>query len=252
MDPFIENQWWRNFHSRMIPEVADLLAVQIRPRYLAVVEEHVYLTKEPDIVESRIPDVSVLRTDTDAELAADSWPEGDGPATAIAPALRTLSLPEQTRELYLTIREHPSLRVVTTIEVLSPTNKDGPGRREYLAKRAEILESQSHLVEIDLLRGGRRMPTEEPLPPGDYYAFVCRQQLLPQAQVYAWTLHQTLPCFPVPLAGSDADVPLDLQAAFTAVYDRAGFDLLLDYTAPLTSPVRQADEVWLRKVLEAR
>lgn len=252
MDPFIEHQWWRNFHSRLVPEIADQLSAQIRPRYVAIVEEHVYLTEDVDGAETRIPDVSVLSTGVDVDAAARSEQDPAGAATAIAPSLRTLTLPEQARELYLTIREHPSLRVVTTIEVLSPTNKDGRGRREYLAKRAEILETQSHLVEIDLLRAGRRMPTEEPLPPGDYFVFVCRQQLLPQAQIYSWILREPLPRVPVPLAGVDADVPLDLQAAFAAVYDRAGFDLLLDYTGPLAPPLREADEVWLGEAWEAR
>jgi len=73
-------------------------------------------------------------------------------------------------------------------------------RRKYLSKRESILASTTHLVELVLLRGGERLPTVESLPPGDYYAFVCRQKRY-QAEVYAWTLRNRLPAVPIPLAG---------------------------------------------------
>jgi hypothetical protein len=87
-------------------------------------------------------------------------------------------MPERVREAFLTIRERETMEVVTVIEVLSPGNKQAgsDGRREYLRKRRDVLLSATHLVELDLLRGGERLPTIEPLPPGDYYAFVCRRQ----------------------------------------------------------------------------
>lgn len=55
--------------------------------------------------------------------------------------------------------------LVTAIEVLSPTNKRGQGYQEYLEKRDEIFQRQTHLIEVDLLREGRRIPTQKPLPP---------------------------------------------------------------------------------------
>jgi len=79
-------------------------------------------------------------------------------------------------ENYLVIRHLGSGEVVTVIELLSPSNKctGSEGRKAYLAKREEILSSRTNLVELDLLRGGARLPTVQPLPPGDYFAFVCR------------------------------------------------------------------------------
>jgi hypothetical protein len=169
----------------------------------------------------------------------------------MAPRGKRIDVP-LTADQYLTIRERQSLRVVTVIELLSPTNKQGKGRQEYLRKRTEILESRSHLVEIDLLRGGVRLPTTEPLPPGDCIAFVCRQERLPDADVYAWPLRRRLPPVPIPLGEGDADVLLDLQQAFTAVYDRAGYDLLLDYEADLKPALRPNDAEWVRQIVASR
>lgn len=252
MDPFLESQWWNDFHHRFIPELADTLSARIRPQYVTIIEEHVYLAHEAEDGNSvRIPDVSVLRSESGPhERSADAELSNEQTGTTVVPAVRTLSMPELTREIYLTIRERQSLRVVTVVELLSPTNKQGRGRREYLGKRAEILDSLSHLVEIDLLRGGIRLETTEPLPPGDHYALIGRQERLPEVDVYAWSLRQPLPRIPIPLAEDDSDVWLDLQKAFTAVYDRAGYDLLLDYEAEIRPALRGDDAEWVSNILE--
>ncbi len=63
---------------------------------------------------------------------------------------------------------------MTVIELLSPTNKyAGPDREQYLVKRRELLASPVHFVEIDLLRGGPRMPMQD-LPECDYCVLVSR------------------------------------------------------------------------------
>lgn len=254
MDPFLESQWWNDFHHRFIPELADTLSASIRPRYVTVIEEHVYLAHETENGNGiRVPDVAVLASDTAPhERPANSALSGEQMATTVVPQVRTLSMPELTREIYLTIRERQSLRVVTVIELLSPTNKQGRGRREYLGKRAEILGSLSHLVEIDLLRGGIRLETEEPLPLGDYYALIGRQEYLPKVDVYAWSVRQPLPRIPIPLAEDDPDVWLDLQNAFTAVYDRAGYELLLDYRADVRPTLRPEDAMWVLDVIRTK
>jgi hypothetical protein len=143
--------------------------------------------------------------------------------------------------------------VVTVIEVLFPGNKrvGSDGQREYLRKRGDVLLSATHLVELDLLRGGERLPTIEPLPPGDYYAFVCRRQRRFQAEVYAWLLPQPLPPIPVPLAEADADIVLDLQAICTTVYDCAGYDYSLNYRQTIAPPLSDAEQAWAQQLLTA-
>ena len=93
------------------------------------------------------------------------------------------------------------------IELLSPSNKNlGDDRNKYLGKREQIQASTAHLVEIDLLRGGARLPTVEPLPSGDYYAYVSRGDRRPTVEVYHWWLRDRLLDVPVPsIYGPTAD-----------------------------------------------
>ena len=159
----------------------------------------------------------------------------------------------EQRETYLVIRERKNMEDVTVIETLSPANKrNGDGRREYLEKRDEVISSKAHLVELDLLRGGERMPMPTPLPPGDYYAVISRRYRRPRAEVYAWTLRDALPTIPIPLRKGDDDALLDLQSAFSTVYARARYDLSVQYGAELYPPPGQSDAEWIQSRLKSR
>jgi hypothetical protein len=147
-------------------------------------------------------------------------------------------MPHLVEQKFLTIRSRERRDVITVIEVLSPWNKSpGDGFKEYLQKQSGYLRSMVHIVEIDLLRGGSRLPTIEPLPAGDYFAFVGRWDRRPNLDVYHWHLQNHLPRIPIPLKVGDADAALDLQAAFERTYENAGYDYALDYDAPLDPPL---------------
>ena len=244
MDPFIESQRWRGFHTRFTTVIPEQLTPRVRPRYVVEVEEYVYLARGDEPPERVMePDVSIVQTN-------EVWQPGTvgngGAAVAVLPVVHTLPMPRRFRQAFLTIRTRDYHEVVTVIELLSPWNKTaGEGRNEYLVKRSNVFATPANLVELDLLRGGERLPTIEPLQPGDYYAFVCRKERLPKADVYAWTLRQPLPPVPIPLAGNDPDVMLDLQAAFSTTYDRAGYDYSLDYRRPLDPPLPPGEAEWL-------
>jgi hypothetical protein len=163
-------------------------------------------------------------------------------------------MPVEKREALLVIRARETREVVTVMELLSPTNnvRGADGFREYQKKRESVLQSSAHLVELDLLRGGQRLPTLGGLPEGDYYALVCRRERRPRAEVYAWTLRDRLPAIPVPLSAGDPDVDLDLQQVFTTTYDRAAYEDSVDYEAELRPPVRADDAAWFHELLAAR
>ena len=248
MDPFIEGQDWQDFHSRFINSLSDVLVMLVRPHYVVRVERRVYVEHDVDQPPRPLrPDLAVLQRQ-DASFESGTGPET---ATVIAPVECTLPMPEQVSELFLTIRQRETLRVITVIELLSPSNKriGSDGRREYLAKREAVLGSPAHLVELDLLRGGHRMPTLEPLPLGEYFAIVSCVGRRPRADAYAWTLHQPLPAIPVPLAGGDSAVRVDLQAAFSSAYDRAGYDYSLRYDQVPVPPLADADAAWASEKL---
>ena len=246
MDPFIEGQCWRDFHTSFIENVRTALIPQIRPRYVAFVEEDVYLAREDGTpVRIVVPDVSIQQ--------ADGWMDTVSGGIALATEHKVFTLPmtEPIEIPYLVIRQRDNEETVAIIELLSPTNKSSrDGRAEYLAKRNSLLRSRAHLIEIDLLRGGERLPTVEPLSPGDFFAFVSRAERRPMAEVYAWPLDRSLPTIPIPLTDGDPDVSLDLQTAFTTTYDRAGYDYALHYERPVEPPLDAHRLEWVGRRLK--
>ena len=248
MDPFIEGQGWEDFHQEYIAALRRALVARVRPRYIVRLERRVYVERDPEVLADHIrPDLVVVEP-KGAKAAREA-----AVAVAAKPVVLTLPMPEYRRQAYLTVRQPDTLHVVTVIELLSPANKrlGSDGRREYLRKRQVVLQSDTHLVELDLLRGGDRLPTIEPLPAGDYYAFICRAERRPGVEVYAWSLRQPLPSVPVPLAGEDPDVTLDLQSAFTTAYDGAGYDYSLDYRRAVEPALSDPDRAWADQVRAA-
>lgn len=249
MDPFIEGQKWKGFHTRLITALGDALMPQLRPRYVVDVEEHVYLVRDEDEARKIVePDVSIADT-------GNEWPQSPvsqaETVTAAPPVVLTLPVPFRVRQHYLVIRTRQWQDVVTVIEVLSPWNKTaGDGHNEYLNKRQNIFATPAHLVELDLLRGGTRLPTVEPLPAGDYYAFVCRTEKLPKVAVYPWSLRDPLSTIPIPLSAGDPDAELKVQSVFDTTYDHAGYDYALDYQRAPTPPLNEADAAWIRDRLK--
>jgi Protein of unknown function (DUF4058) len=74
-------------------------------------------------------------------------------------------------------------KLITLLEIVSPSNKRaGPDREAYDAKQREVLKSDANLIELDLLRGGRRILPELTLdaliqelePPPAYVVLVNR------------------------------------------------------------------------------
>ena len=248
MDPFIERQEWRDFHSSFIPNIKVALTALVRPRYVVHIEENVYLAREDgDLLRVIVPDVAIKQK--------TGWLETTDGAVAVEsePALLTLPAIDPVEEINLVIRSRENDDVVTVIELLSPTNKlSRDGRTEYLNKRNTVLHSEANLVEIDLLRGGKRLPTVERLPKGDYYAFVTRVELRPKVEVYSWPLERRLPTIPIPLAEGDPDVSLDLQAIFDTTYDRAGYDYALNYQKPIEPPLTESQQAWVAEFLSKR
>lgn len=229
MNPYIEAQAWRDFHANFIVEIQGTLMPYLIPKYAARIEERVYI--DEDVVETQVryPDIAVETVQPEASYT------GGGAATLAQPALLSVPITVEHRERFLEIRTLPDRTLVTVIELLSPTNKrsNSVGRRAYLRKRRQLFEARVNLVEIDLVLRGEHMPTNEPLPEGDYFVLVARGYRLPIVEVYAWKLGQPMPVIPVPLLRGDPDVLLNLQAVYESVYSRARYDAQLDFSRPL-------------------
>ncbi len=251
MDPFIENQKWEDFHTRFITAISDAIVASVRPRYTVEVERRIYLeTHDPSTpVQSFVADAALMRTNRAEALRPDESEGGLAVLTDAQVEVKTCTIPfiEEHRETFLTIRRGKPSEVVTVIELLSPTNKrkGTDGRQQYTEKSAALLKTKAHLVEIDLLRNGERTLVSEP-PAGDYFAMISRAERRPFVEVYGWRLLNRLPVIPIPLAGDDPDVKLDLQQAFTLVYDRAGYDYSLEYQQPVIPALSEAEAAKLK------
>ena len=200
-----------------------------------------------------IPDTVVL-----AGVAKSNPKQSESLSTPVIegrfqPQTVTLPMPVEIKERYLKVREVGSNTIIAIIEVLSPKNKrKGKGRNVYEEKRQTALSSASHLIEIDLLRGDTPMPMQGAVQLAHYHILVSRAEQRPQATLYAATIRDPLPEFPIPLKAADEAVLVNLQAIFAGVYERASYDLRIDYTQPLPPPsFSEADQDWITSLFKS-
>jgi hypothetical protein len=245
MDPYLEGPTWMSFHGQLIAEIARQLAPRLRPKYVALMDERVvWDAPEDDVwidaVEAK-PDVAVVESSRAGGVS--------GSVALVAPLTMATVMPMPVTHRSIEIRDVANRQLVCAIEVLSPANKRGRGRRKYWLKRGRILQSSAHLIEIDLLRQGHRVPMEGTLPAHPYFVFVSRAQKRPRVGVWPIALADHLPSVPVPLLSGDADVSLDVGAAVTAVYDGVGYDLILDYAKPPPVKLSSEEREWSQRLL---
>lgn len=266
MDPYLENPVrWPGFHNWLIAALADHLSPQVLPRYCVSLEERVYVSAWPPADGTGIPDLALVarRRPAGANGAApSSAPPPDARAgTGVSVLTVTVPVPEEIKETYLEVRETPDGDVVTVVEILSPWNKRaGEGRRTYEEKRLRTLGTATHLVEVDLLRGGEPLPVfvfdgpERAVSglPGDYRILIARAGRRPAADLYTFTVRDPLPSFPLPLRPGDVEPEVDLQAVLHGLYDRAGYGLRLSYREEPVPPLAPDDAAWADQLLRAR
>lgn len=251
MDPYLEDaELWPDVHHRLAVALAELLEPPLRGRYRVFVERRMY-ARAPDGTDGSFrwgrPDICVAEEEQEAPYAATpaATPESAGPLWVRLPA------PELEQEPFLEIRDAASGRVVTVVEILSPSNKTpGDGRRAYLDKRALLFGAGVNLVEIDLLRSGEPMPVWPAVQPGAYGILVSRAEQFPTAELYRFTVRQPIPTFRLPLRPGDAEPAVSIRAALDRAYDGAGYRFSLNYDAPPPPPpLSPADSVWVRSRL---
>lgn len=186
MNPYLERAGvWEMFHTQFLSTLQQKLTAQVRPRYRVKLDMRVLVHE----------------------------PEGER---------RVIGEPD-LKVRYLGIYDPAGQELITSIELLSPSNKyAGPDRESYLAKRRELLRSTGHFVELDLLRGGHRVPATA-IPPCDYCAVVSRVEERPRIGVWPWKLREPIPKIPVPLRSPDPDASIDVKLVLDEVYDAGGY-----------------------------
>ncbi len=203
MNPYLEHpDRWSTVHNRFIVAIADILTPLLLPRYQVDIEKRIYQV-----------------TDSNLQLIG-----------------RT-----EIREAYLEIKEAATGLVITTIEILSPTNKRGQGRQKYEEKRQRVLNSRTHLVEIDLLRSGDSLPMNDALS-SDYHVLISREADLPGADLYSFNLQDLMPIIPIPLQVTDPEPTIDLKQIIEDIIIRSGYAHFIDYTTDPTPNLSKATE----------
>ncbi|MFO0796574.1 MAG: DUF4058 family protein [Gemmataceae bacterium] len=255
MDPWLERPAvFPTVHGSMVTYAQEALNRVLPPGYLATTDNRVYVDPEA----RRVPDVGVF--------GPDAAPPG-GAATAVLSRYGLLAAGTDPRsdpveEAYLEILSGDDDRLVTVIEVLSPTNKKPgeEGQASYRHKQEECRAGGVNLVEIDLLRGGAHT-TAVPearlrgLTGGayDYHVCVTVAGVPREFYVAPVRLADRLPTVGVPLDPGVEPVPLDLQAVFDRCYDAGRYAQLAKYgRRDPDPPLTPEQKAWADAILKEK
>lgn len=244
MDPYLEHpEVWPGVHLLLISALAESLTPVLRPKYAVSVEVRLYETSGEQSLLVGIPDAAIQR----------SGQIGNSSLTVVEPSNQPISvrlpMPESVRQGYLEIREVSTRSVITAIELLSPVNKrPGQGRQTYLTKRERIFTSETHLVEVDLLRAWQPMPILGEAQ-HDYRILVSRSEVRPAADLYSFNVPDAIPTFPLPLAEGDREPTVNFKTLLNQVYDRGAYDLKLDYSTAPVPPLSTEVAAWAENQL---
>lgn len=218
MDSRLEGTVFRDFHNSLSVEIRKHLLPQLPDDYRITVESSVRMGRKAS--GHSIPDVSVKNI-----AREDREPYGDTNLTA-----PTRTLPAQTDgESYdqsVQIMDGNGY-LVTSIEVLSPSNKTKRGHPVFREKQDQLALRGVNLLELDLLRNGRRDHIlDQDLRAADYLVQLFRAAA---EEVTFWTFARTdsFPVVPVPLLPADGDIVLNLPLVYQKCYDENGFAQLV-------------------------
>ncbi len=246
MDPYLEHPvLWESVHARLITAIANQMQPRLDPRYVASIEERVYIEEGAS---KRIPDVWIqerfVASDTPAGAIGVAEPETD---TGVEIDVQELEIHQKRIEI---LDVYNGMKLVAVLELISPTNKSsGAGRTSYLAKQKEILGRECHLVEIDLLRRGEHILAVPEIVADqegafDYLVCVSRWNDRRHFTLYPKKLRDRLPRIKVPLAEPESFVPLDVQAALEQVYHEGRYKWRVRYHEPCDPPLNADDQAW--------
>ena len=240
---------WRGIHAALIVYCFEALNRSLPPGFVARIEERIYLTTPedrfyPDVAIERLPVLGGRQAVLEAPLGLD------------IPLSVALEVQEVSQRFIVVVELAVPERVITAIEILSPTNKTpGDGYAEYRRKQAEYLKSATHLLEIDLLRAGTHTvaasKSEIQALFGHWDYVVCLHRAGSGLRGDTWprTIRQVLPQVLVPLTEAHPDIRLDLQSIVSRVYEAGAMERSIDYSLPPIPAFRPEDEEWADALL---
>ncbi len=250
MDPYLEGPEWPDLHSSLANAVKRLLLPQITPRYTARVNKYIVKDTAPG------EDIGIFYPDVEVLLLRQGKVEE--PAVAYGssskltpPAFTAASHPViEVPVPFVEIRDVENNELVTAIEIISPVNKRAPGLEPYRQKCIEFYANKVHLLEIDLLRRGKR-PFNDPRLASAHYVVRLARWNSREQQYWTMTVENPLPTVPVPLKPADPDAILDLAKALNVVYEESFYQHSLNYRSEPPPPAfSKQEKAWMEALLK--
>jgi len=252
VDPYLEEHWG-DLHTSLSVYARNQLQKVLPPDLVARVEERLVVADPEDLIESIRPDLHV-REEPYSKRKLQPVRSSSSLAVVEPVVIELYNEPETQRFIEIRKKDSPG-NIVTTIELLSPTNKR-PGSkafRDYRLKQESCLGADINLVEIDLIRAGGwvisvplRFVRKEQFTP--YRVVVRRAWPRFRAELYPIAFQQKLPTIKIPLRETDDDVPLDLQPLIEQCYEDGRYDSI-DYDKEPETPLEPADAKWAAQLL---
>lgn len=250
MNPFLE-AFWPDVHTRLIGYIADELSERLPEGLKARSEEQVTLSSEDDRdgIQARA-DVAVV--ESWKKGIAPSWQPEDGAQGGSMTCTEPLyCIDEEETERWIEVTDRHG-KLITVIEVLSPTNKSSE-RDKYRAKRQTYIAGGVNVVEIDLLRGGQHVvnvPRGRLRDPNvTYLVCVTRATNIARKEYYPIPLDQPLPTIRIPLRPDDPDAVLALQPLIDRCY-RKGAYWEESHTRLIGPPLGANEAAWVAERLK--
>ncbi len=251
MDPWLEDpNVFPDLHDSLIIYLRDAINAALPEPYVASAATRIWIDDE----DQREPDVFLTGPDAPPPFV-DPAQLYDGPGLmVIAPE----ALPVE--EKFVEIRSTHGDRLVTSLEVLSPSNKapGGKGREQYLDKQGRCRVAGVALVEIDLLREGRHTTAVDydrlvrRAPNFCYHVCVSGRAVLDHYIVAAVGLADRLPRVPIPLDPGVPPIFVELQPLLDRAYDNSRYARKARYGEPPRLPLNQAETAWADDILSKR
>lgn len=248
MNPYLEHpDLWPEIHPQLISELARLLQKDVSERYSVLMRQRVYRVSGEDslVVGQLAHDIPKRSSETSSSSHS-----------AQQPMPTYIAVPQTIKEDYIEIVDCQIGRTVTIIEVLTPQKKrPGRGRESYEQRCEAIFGSDTHFVEIDLLRGWEPISAYAPSDI-DYRVLVSRSDQRPKADLYAWQVNAPIPPLMLPLNCSqdDADAQayctVDLKRALDQACIKSACNSLIDYERAPIPPLPPEANQWLTALLE--
>jgi len=246
MNPYLEGILWSDLHNRLADSISEKIIPLIRPKYQALVE--------PYVVKSDLSAMGLSIFYPDIAVVKDAVKEpmviyGNAPQITEANLSIPIQTPIEVKIPVIEIRDLKSKKLITVIEVLSPANKYGASFRQYQEKRKSLFAGKINLLEIDLLRRGKKVVSHPEVNNCDYLCTLTRKG---ENKTDLWTidLSSKLPTLPIPLAGDDEDIAIDLQGVLNEIYQKVYYGDSIDYTENVPPPkLSKEKRQWVEKIV---